>query len=114
MAEKKSNINTQAAISEGINLAIGLYSSGQQAKKQRELELSIAKLSLEQQNNLAKRLQDAQSDIARTNIMYQTFAVLENDKLVNERKNKQLTLFYFLGGGSMLLVAMAIIYKMRK
>ena len=59
-------------------------------------------------------MQDVGSEIARLNIMYQTFAVLENQKLVDSRKNKQLTLFYFLGGGSLLLVGMAIIFKRNK
>lgn len=114
MAENKPKFDAQSAITQTVQLAVGFVASSQQAKKQRELQEKLAKLTLEQQEDLAIRLQDAQTEIARVNIMYQTFAVLENDKLVNERKNKQLTLFYFLGGGSMLLIAMAIIYKMRK
>lgn len=114
MAEKDSNFNTQAAISETIGLAVSLVSSSQQAKKQRELQKDLAKLSLEQQEELAKRLQDTQSNVEKTRIMYQTFALLEAGKLSTDTKNKQITLYYFLGGGAMLLVAMAIIYKMRK
>lgn len=102
------------AIGMGLNLIVGTISSVQNAKKNRELQEKLGKMSLQQQKELEERLQDANTQIARLNIMYQTFAVLENQKLIDERKNKQLTLFYFLGGGSMLLVAMAIIYKMRK
>jgi len=102
------------AIGAGLNLIVGTLAGLSDAKKNRELQEKLSKMSLQQQRELEERLQDANTQIARLNIMYQTFAVLENQKLVDERKNKQLRLFYFLGGGSMLLVAMAIIYNMRK
>lgn len=101
------------AIGMGLNLLVGTLAGVSDAKKNRELQEKLGKLSLQQQKELEQRLQDANTQIARLNIMYQTFAVLENQKLIDERKNKQLTLFYFLGGGSMILVAMAIIFKRR-
>ncbi len=106
--------DASSLISQGLNLAVGTIAGVSNAKKQRELQEKLAKLSLKQQKELEERLQDTQSEIQRLNIMYQTFAVLENQKLVDSRKDKQLTLFYFLGGGALLLVGMAIVYKMRK
>jgi TolA-binding protein len=102
------------AIGAGLNLIVGTIAGVQDAKKNRELQEKLSKMSLEQQKELEQRLQDANTQIARLNIMYQTFAVLENQKLIDSRKNKQLTLFYFLGGGAMLLVGMAIIFKRKK
>jgi hypothetical protein len=101
-------------IVEGAKVIIGLVASSISAKKNRELQEKLATLTLKQQKELTERMQDVGSEIARLNIMYQTFAVLENQKLVDSRKNKQLTLFYFLGGGSLLLVGMAIIFKRNK
>lgn len=115
------NIKTSAtgfdptnAISQGLNLIVGTVAGVNNAKKQRELQERLAKLTLNQQKELEQRLQDTQSEIQRLDIMYRTFAVLENQKLIDSRKNKQLTLFYFLGAGSLILVGMAIVYKMRK
>ena len=101
-------------IAQGVQVLVGLVSSSISAKKNRELQEQLAKLSLKQQKELTERLQDVTSDVDRLRIMYQTFAVLENQKLIDSRKDKQLTLFYFLGGGSLLLVGMAIIFKRKK
>ena len=101
-------------IVEGAKIIIGLVSSSITAQKNRELQEKLATLTLKQQKELTERMQDANTEIERLNIMYQTFAVLENQKLVDSRKSKQLTLFYFLGGGSLLLVGLAIIFKRKK
>ena len=101
-------------IAQGVQIIVGLVANSISAKKSRELQEKLATLSLKQQKELTERMQDANTEIARLNIMYQTFAVLENQKLVDSRKSKQLRLFYFLGGGSLLLVGMAIIFKRNK
>ncbi len=101
-------------IVQGVQIIIGLVSSSITNKKNRELQEKLATLTLKQQRELTERMQDVNSEIERLNIMYQTFAVLENQKLVDSRKSKQLTLFYFLGGGSLLLVGLAIIFKRKK
>ena len=101
-------------IVEGAKIIIGLVSNSITAQKNRELQEKLATLTLKQQKELTERMQDANTEIERLNIMYQTFAVLENQKLVDSRKSKQLTLFYFLGGGSLLLVGLAIIFKRKK
>ena len=101
-------------IVEGAKIIIGFVSNSITAQKNRELQEKLATLTLKQQKELTERMQDANTEIERLNIMYQTFAVLENQKLVDSRKSKQLTLFYFLGGGSLLLVGLAIIFKRKK
>ena len=103
-----------SAVSQGLNVIVGTIAQVSDAKKNREMQEKLAKLSLKQQQQLETRLQDARNQIDRLNIMYRTFAVMENDKLVNETTNRRLTLFYFLGGGALLLVGMAIVFKNRK
>lgn len=114
MAKQTKKFDAQGAITQTIDIAVKAVSASQQAKKQLELQEKLGRLSLKQKKLLESRLQDVQSDIERMRIMYQTFAVMENDKLISETTNRKLTLFYFLGGGALLLVGMAIVFKNRK
>lgn len=100
-----------ALASMGFDMILGTVVGISEAKKQRELQEKIAKMSLKQQKELEENLLQAKTQIERQRIMYQTFVVLENSKLVDVRKNKQLTLLSILGGGTLLLVGMAIFYK---
>ena len=102
---------TTDLIAMGVNTIIGLVSGGISAKKNRELQEKLAKLSLKQQKELEEKMLATQSELERLNIMYKTFAVLENQKLLDSRKGKQLTLLYVMGGGILVLVAMSILYK---
>ena len=102
---------TTDLISMGVNTIIGLVAGGIDAKKNRELQEKLAKLSLKQQKELEEKMLATQSELERLNIMYKTFAVLENQKLLDARKGKQLTLLAVLGGGVLVLTAMAIFYK---
>jgi len=98
-------------IAMGVSTIIGLVSGGISAKKNRELQEKLGKLSLKQQKELEEKMLATKSELERLNIMYKTFAVLENQKLLDSRKNKQLTLLAVLGGGVLVLTAMAIFYK---
>ena len=98
-------------ISFGVSTIIGLVAGGIDAKKNRQLQEKLAKLSLKQQKELEEKMLATKSQLERLNIMYQTFTVLENQKLLDSRKGKQLTLLYFMGGGILLLVGLSIIYK---
>ena len=100
-----------ALASMGFDMILGTLVGISEGKKQRELQEKIAQMSLKQQKELEENLLQAQTQLERQRIMYQTFAVLENSKLVDARKNKQLTLLSVLGGGTLLLVGMAIFYK---
>ena len=102
---------TTDLIAMGVNTIIGLVAGGIDAKKNRELQEKLAKLSLAQQKELEEKMLATQSQLERLNIMYKTFAVLENQKLLDARKGKQLILLAVLGGGVLILTAMAIFYK---
>ena len=95
----------------GVSTILNLVSGSVNAKKMRELQEKLAKLSLKQQKELEEKMLEAQSETKRLERMYQTFAIINNQKLYDERKAKQLTLYYVLGLGSLLLVGMAIYYK---
>lgn len=95
----------------GLDMIVGTISATRDAKKQRELQEKLAKMSLQQQKELDAKMREAQTQLARLTIMYQTFAVLENQKLVDKRKQKQLLLIGVLGGGVLLLTGLAIFYK---
>lgn len=98
-------------IAMGVSTIIGLVAGGIDAKKNRELQEKLGKLSLKQQKELEEKMLATKSELERLNIMYKTFAVLENQKLLDARKGKQLTLLAVLGGGVLVLTAMAIFYK---
>lgn len=98
-------------IAMGVQIISGLVMGAVEGKKMRELQEKLAKLSLAQQKELEEKMLATQSEIERLSIMYKTFAVLENQKLLDARKGKQLTLLAVLGGGVLVLTAMAIFYK---
>ena len=107
----KKGFDPTNAISMGLDLIVGTVFAVNDAKKNRELQEKLGRMSLAQQKELEEKLQETNSQLARLDIMYKTFAVLENQKLVDSRKNKQLTLLAVLGGGVLVLTAMAIFYK---
>lgn len=98
-------------IAMGVQIISGLVMGAVEGKKMRQLQEKLAKLSLAQQKELEEKMLATQDSLERLNIMYKTFAVLENQKLLDARKGKQLTLLAVLGGGVLLLTAMAIFYK---
>jgi len=95
----------------GVQVLSGLVMGAVENKKMRQLQEKLAKLSLAQQKELEEKMLATQSQIERLSIMYKTFAVLENQKLLDARKGKQLTLLAVLGGGVLVLTALAIFYK---
>lgn len=95
----------------GVQVLSGLVMGAVENKKMRQLQEKLAKLSLAQQKELEEKMLATQSEIERLSIMYKTFAVLENQKLLDARKGKQLTLLAVLGGGVLVLTALAIFYK---
>ena len=107
----KGGSGTTDLIAMGVSTIVGLVAGGISAKKNRELQEKLAKLSLKQQKELEEKMLATQDRLERLNIMYKTFAVLENQKLLDARKGKQLTLLYVMGGGILVLVAMSILYK---
>ena len=110
-ATPKAGSGTTDLIGMGVSMLTNLVSGSISAKKNRELQEKLAKLSLKQQKELEEKMLATKSEVERLNIMYKTFAVLENQKLIDSRKGKQLTLLYVMGGGILVLTAMAILYK---
>ena len=110
----KKGFDPTNAVAMGLDLIVGTLFSVRDAKKNRELQEKLGKMSLKQQKELELKLQEANTQLARLDIMYKTFAVLENQKLIDARKNKQLTLLAVFGGGILVLVGMAIFYKKGK
>jgi len=106
--------DTKGLIGMGLNLVVGTLVGMNDAKKMRQLQERLAKMSLAQAKEMEKLMLEAKSDIARQSIMYKTFAVLEEQKLVDDRKNKQLTLLAFMGGGVLVLIGMAIVFKRKR
>jgi len=96
---------------ESAKFIVSLIASQNDAKKNRELTERIARMDVQSRERLQTAMLNAQTEIERLNIMYKTFAVLENDKLLDERKNKQRTLLYVMGGGLFILIAMAIVFR---
>jgi len=111
VANSSKGFDPTNAVAMGLDLIVGTVFAVNDAKKNRELQEKLGQMSLAQQKELEEKLQETNSQLARLDIMYKTFAVLENQKLVDSRKNKQLTLLAVLGGGVLVLTAMAIFYK---
>ena len=110
----KKAFDKEALISMGLNLVVGTLVGMNDAKKMRQLQEKLAKMSLAQAKEMETLMINAQKDISLEGIMYKTFAVLEEQNLVDDRKNKQLMLLAFMGGGILLLVGMAIVFKRKK
>ena len=85
MAEESSSSESggnASSIAGIVGVAIstvgGLIIQGNNAKAVRELQSRIAMLTLQQQREIAERLQDVQSDVERMRIVYQALAVEKN------------------------------------
>lgn len=96
---------------ESAKFIVSLIANQNEASKNRKLTERIAKMDVQSRERLQTAMLQANTEIERLNIMYKTFAVLENEKLLDERKNKQRTLLYVMGGGLFILIAMAIVFR---
>jgi hypothetical protein len=103
-----------ALASMGLNVVVGTLVGVRDAKKMRQLQEKLSTMSLAQAKEMESLMIKAQSDTDRLKIMYQTFAVLENQNMIDDRKNKQLTLLAVMGGGVLLLIGLGIFFKKRK
>jgi len=88
----------------------GLFASSE-AKKQRALEKELGLLDLQQQKELAIRLQDVQGDIAKQEIIYKYLAVQKNDEALAKIKSKRYSSYIVLGGGIFALAVVFIFLK---
>lgn len=96
----------------GTFISIGFAQND--AKKQRKLQEKIAKMSLENQQVIAERLAQAQTNIEKQRIAFQILALENNANLVKELeadKNKSLIV---VGVGVMALAVVIFLAKRKK
>lgn len=97
-----------------ISTVIGTGFAMSEAKKQRQLAEEIAKLDLEQQKQLAERLQNVQGEVAIQQAYYEFMAVQNNNEMLNKLKNKRYTSYIILGSGIFVLALVVILLKNKK
>ena len=86
-----------------ISSVIDGYFAKGEAKKVRQLQEELAKLSLAQQKQLEERLQDVQSETERQGMIYQFLAVQNNNEMLNRVQTKRYTSYIVLGVGVTIL-----------
>jgi hypothetical protein len=84
------------------------------AKKQIELEEELSKLSLDQQKELEKNLQNVQEEIERQKIVYQYLADKNKKNSLNLIKSKRKKLYIILGAGIFLLAGVLTLLSKKK
>ena len=89
----------------------GLFAQGE-AKKARQLQEKLSKLSLAQQKQLEERLQDVKSETERQSFVFQYLAVQNNNEMLNQIQSKRYTSYIVLGVGVTILAL--VIFKLAK
>jgi len=89
----------------------GLFAKGE-AKKARELQKELEKLSLAQQKQLEERLQDVKAETERQSLVFQFLAVQNNNEMLNKIQSKRYTSYIVLGVGVTILAV--VILKLSK
>jgi predicted neutral ceramidase superfamily lipid hydrolase len=84
------------------------------AKKQRELEEEIAKLSLAQQLELQSHLQTVQGEVQKQKIVYDYLAQKNLQEVEANIKSKRYTAYIVLGGAVLLLAGVIVLSKFKK
>ena len=82
------------------------------AKKQREMEQELTKLSLAQQKELEIRLQDVNGELAKQEIIYEYLAIKKNNEGLLAIKNRRYTMYIALSLGA--VAVSYVILKMLK
>jgi hypothetical protein len=85
----------------------GLFAKGE-AKKGRELQKELEKLSLAQQKQLEERLQDVKAETERQALVYQFLAVQNNNEMLNKIQSKRYTSYIVLGVGVTILALVVL------
>jgi len=116
-AEGSSGGSTAGAIGGAVvgslisSVVGGLFAKGE-AKKARQLQEQLAKLSLAQQKELEERLQDVKAETERQSLVYQYLAVQNNNEMLNRIQSKRYTSYIVLGLGVTILAV--VILKLSK
>ena len=84
----------------------GIFFASKDAKERRQLEEKIAKLTLDQQKELATKQLEVQTDLEKMRILYQYLAVVKNNDALAVLDKKKYTSYIILGTG---LIALGIV-----
>ncbi len=95
----------------GVGLIGGLMNAQTDAKKRRQMEERLSKMSLAQQKELEMRLQDVQGDVARMQILYQALAVDKNREALLEINKQKYLSFSIIGVGFVILAVVVVLVK---
>ena len=79
------------------------FGGAEQGRKNRDLMKDLALLSLDQQKQLAERLQDAKTETERQGLAYQFLALQRNNEALNKIQGKRYTSYIVLGVGVTIL-----------
>jgi gas vesicle protein len=79
------------------------FGGAEQSRKNRDLMKDLALLSLDQQKQLAERLQDAKTETERQGLAFQFLAVQRNNEALNKIQGKRYTSYIVLGVGVTIL-----------
>ena len=96
----------------GTFISIGFAKNN--AKEQRKLQEKIAKMSLESQENIARALANAQTDIEKQRIGFQILALEKNEVLLRDLQKDKTTSLIFVGMGAVALAVVIFLAKRKK
>lgn len=105
-------MDATSLISSGVGTIATLVSSIDSAKEQRRLQEKLAKLSLQQQKDLALSLQQTQGEVQKMALLYQTLN-LDRDRSATSELNKQKFIGISILGISVVILAV-VIYKAKQ
>jgi len=84
------------------------------AKKQRELQAELEKLSLAQQKELVSRAQNVQGEIAKQALILEYLGKKDEADALNALKSKRYTMYIALGLGAVALAFVALKLSQKK
>lgn len=102
------------AIGAVASAIIGSAFASADAKKQRQMQAELTKLSLAQQKELELHLQDINGELAKQEIIYKYLAVQKNNEALAGIKNKRYTMYIVVGLGVIALSFVALKLSIKK
>ena len=103
-----------ALASQVLTTGIEMLFAVKDAKNQRKLEETIAKMSLETQKEIADKLALAQTDIERQRIAFQILALDKNNALLDGLERDKYKSMIIVGIGAVALATVIFLAKKRK
>lgn len=100
--------NLSSGIGAVVSSIIGAAFASSDNKKQRQMTERLEKLSLEQQKEIALRLQDVNEELAKQEIIYKYLAVQNNNELLASIKSKRYIMYIAIGAGVVVFGVLAL------